>query len=54
LIVGPASFRGLNEAIISIARAMPVLSTDNDIENVGITAKSSVTWEKWIVKRTST
>jgi protein TorT len=44
LIVGPVSFRGLNEAITEIAKTMPVLATVNDIENIGITAKSGVSW----------
>ncbi len=44
LIVGPVSFRGLKDAIINAAKTMPVLATVNDIENVGITAKSGVSW----------
>lgn len=44
LIVGPVSFHGLNETIINIAKKMPVLATVNDIDNIGITAKSGVSW----------
>lgn len=44
IIVGPVSFRGLKDTITNIARKIPVLSTVNDIENVGITAKSGVSW----------
>ena len=44
LIVGPVSFQGLNDTITKIARIMPVLATVNDIEDVGITAKSGVSW----------
>ena len=44
LIVGPVSFRGLNQSIVRIAETMPVLATVNDIEDTGITAKSGVSW----------
>jgi len=44
LIVGPVSFRGLNESIVKIAESMPVLATVNDIDDIGITAKSGVSW----------
>jgi protein TorT len=44
LIVGPVSFRGLNEMIFEISKKMPVLATVNDIDNLGITAKSGVSW----------
>jgi protein TorT len=44
LIVGPVSFRGLNQSIVRIAEKMPVLATVNDIEDTGITAKSGVSW----------
>jgi protein TorT len=44
LIVGTVSFRGLNQSITRIAARMPVLATVNDIEDVGITAKSGVSW----------
>jgi protein TorT len=44
LIVGPVSFRGLNQSIVKIAQTMPVLATVNDIEDTGITAKSGVSW----------
>ena len=44
LIVGPVSFRGLNQSITRIAEKMPVLATVNDIEDIGITAKSGVSW----------
>jgi protein TorT len=44
LIVGPVSFRGLNQSIVKIAQEMPVLATVNDIDDIGITAKSGVSW----------
>jgi protein TorT len=44
LIVGPVSFRGLNETITEVAKKMPVLATVNDIDNMGIAAKSGVSW----------
>jgi protein TorT len=44
LIVGTVSFRGLNQSIVRIARKLPVLSTVNDIEDTGISAKSGVSW----------
>ena len=44
LIVGPVSFQGLNQSIVRIAETMPVLATVNDIEDIGITAKSGVSW----------
>jgi protein TorT len=44
LIVGPVSFRGLNETILEISKKMPVLATVNDIDDLGITAKSGVSW----------
>ena len=44
LIVGTVSFRGLNQSIARIAETMPVLATVNDIDDIGITAKSGVSW----------
>ena len=44
LIVGTVSFRGLEENVVKIAERMPVLATVNDIDDVGITAKSGVSW----------
>jgi protein TorT len=44
LIVGTVSFRGLNQSIVRIAENLPVLSTVNDIEDTGISAKSGVSW----------
>ncbi len=44
LIVGTVSFRGLNDSIVRIAESMPVLATVNDIDDIGITAKSGVSW----------
>jgi protein TorT len=44
LIVGPVSFRGLNQSIARIAETMPVLATVNDIDDTGIAAKSGVSW----------
>ncbi|MFT5217901.1 MAG: protein TorT [Planctomycetota bacterium] len=46
LIVGPVSFRGLEPSIVSIAKRMPVLATVNDIDDIGISAKSGVSWTK--------
>jgi protein TorT len=44
LVVGTVSFRGLNQSIVRIAKSLPVLSTVNDIEDTGISAKSGVSW----------
>lgn len=44
LIVGTVSFKGLNDSIDRISRTMPVLATVNDIDDIGITAKSGVSW----------
>ena len=44
LIVGTVSFRGLTNTVTEIATQMPVLSTVNDIDDEGITAKSGVSW----------
>jgi protein TorT len=44
LLIGPVSFRGLNESVVKIAQTVPVLATVNDIEDTGITAKSGVSW----------
>lgn len=44
IIVGPVSFRGLGETIAKIPKKIPVLATVNDMENIGITAKSGVSW----------
>eukprot|EP00494_Astrolonche_serrata_P012835 UN12944 len=44
LIVGPVSFKGLNQSIVDISQKIPVLATVNDIEDIGITAKSGVSW----------
>lgn len=44
LIVGTVSFRGLRQSITRIAGRIPVLATVNDIEDIGITAKSGVSW----------
>ncbi len=46
LIVGTVSFQGLNQTIARIAKTMPVLATVNDINDIGITAKSGVSWTK--------
>lgn len=44
LIVGTVSFRGLSDTITRIARSIPVLATVNDVDDIGITAKSGVSW----------
>ena len=44
LIVGTVSFQGLNDSIARISKSMPVLATVNDIADIGITAKSGVSW----------
>jgi len=44
LIVGPVSYRGLNQSIVNIAESMPILATVNDMEDIGISAKSGVSW----------
>jgi protein TorT len=44
LIVGTVSYRGLSQSIVRIAENLPVLSTVNDIEDIGISAKSGVSW----------
>ncbi len=44
LIVGPVSYQGLGDSIARIAKIVPVLATVNDIEDLGITAKSGVSW----------
>ena len=44
LIVGTVSFKGLEASIKRISETMPVLATVNDIDDVGITAKSGVSW----------
>ncbi len=44
LIVGTVSFQGLNDSIARISESIPVLATVNDIADIGITAKSGVSW----------
>lgn len=44
LIIGAVSFQGLNDSIARISQSMPVLATVNDIDDIGITAKSGVSW----------
>ena len=44
LIVGTVSFQGLNDSIARISETIPVLATVNDIDDIGITAKSGVSW----------
>jgi len=44
LVVGTVSFQGLNDSIERISETMPVLATVNDIDDIGITAKSGVSW----------
>ena len=44
LIVGTVSFKGLEDSVVKISETMPVLATVNDIDDIGITAKSGVSW----------
>lgn len=46
LILGPVSYDGLTPAVTKIARLMPVIAAVNDMNDTGITAKSSVSWRE--------
>ncbi len=46
LILGAVSYSGLTPAVVEIARQMPVIAAVNDIEDAGISAKSSVSWRE--------
>lgn len=46
LILGPVSFDGLTDAVVEIARQMPVIGAVNDMNDAGVSAKSSVSWRE--------
>ncbi len=46
LILGPVSYAGLTPAVVEIARQMPVIDAVNDMEDAGVSAKSSVSWRE--------
>lgn len=46
MILGPVSYDGLTPAVVEIARQMPVIDAVNDMNDTGITAKSSVSWHE--------
>ena len=46
LVVGTVSFEGLTPTILEIARRMPVTAVVNDIADLGISAKTGVSWTK--------
>jgi protein TorT len=46
LILGAVSYEGLTPSVVKIAGQMPVIAAVNDIDDAGITAKSSVSWRE--------
>ncbi len=46
LILGPVSYDGLTPAVVEIAKQMPVIDTVNDMDDAGVSAKSSVSWRE--------
>jgi protein TorT len=46
LILGPVSYEGLTPSVVEIARQMPVIAAVNDMDDAGVTAKSSVSWHE--------
>jgi periplasmic protein TorT len=46
LIVGPVSYEGLTPSILEISTQMPVIAAVNDMDDAGVTAKSSVSWRE--------
>src|SRR3989338_4579866 len=46
MILGPVSYDGLTPAVVEIAKQMPVIDAVNDMNDTGITAKSSVSWHE--------
>lgn len=46
LIIGPVSYEGLTLAVAEIAKQMPVIDAVNDMDDTGISAKSSVSWRE--------
>ncbi len=46
LILGPVSYEGLTTSVLAISRQMPVIAAVNDMDDAGVTAKSSVSWRE--------
>ncbi|GLS88541.1 TMAO reductase system periplasmic protein TorT [Cypionkella aquatica] len=46
LILGPVSYNGASSAVLEIAKLMPVIAAVNDMDDAGISAKSSVSWRE--------
>lgn len=46
LVVGTVSFEGLTPTLERISQSIPVIAAVNDISDLGITAKSGVSWEE--------
>ncbi|MGB8813400.1 MAG: TMAO reductase system periplasmic protein TorT [Paracoccaceae bacterium] len=46
LILGPVSYQGLTPTVLEIAKQMPVIAAVNDMDDAGVTAKSSVSWRE--------
>ena len=46
LILGAVSYDGLTPSVIEVARQMPVIAAVNDMDDAGVTAKSSVAWRE--------
>lgn len=46
MILGPVSYDGLTPAVVEIAKQMPVIDAVNDMDDTGVTAKSSVSWRE--------
>lgn len=46
LILGPVSYEDLTPSVIQIAGQMPVIAAVNDMDDTGVTAKSSVPWRE--------
>lgn len=46
LILGPVSYSGLSPAVLEVAKQMPVIAAVNDMDDAGISAKSSVSWRE--------
>lgn len=46
LILGPVSYEGLTPSVLTISRQMPVIAAVNDMDDAGVTAKSSVSWRE--------
>lgn len=46
LILGAVSYEGLTDSVLQIAQQMPVIAAVNDMDDAGVTAKSSVSWRE--------